>query len=112
MIYYWKQMLSKHHYSKLTCLVAGQVCKLYKNGGLTDTTVCPSHVDLHETYEIGHVDNWFQGVIDEVSFFSFALNEEDVGPIYAIASAGMSPMNSAAAAAVRHCRPIVDIQTC
>ena len=61
-----------NRYTHIVWSKAGQVCKFYKNGGLTDTGVCPTHVDLHDTYEIGHVDIfWFQGVIDEVSFFSY-----------------------------------------
>ena len=82
-------------YTHVVWTKVGQVCRLYKNGGLTDTTVCPTHVDLHSSYEIGHVDNFFQGVIDEVSFYSFALTTEDIGPMYSLASSGMTVQNTA-----------------
>jgi hypothetical protein len=39
---------------------------MYKNGQLTDTMTCPTHVDLHSTYSIGRVDIFaFGGVVDE-----------------------------------------------
>jgi hypothetical protein len=56
-------------YTHVVWSKAGEVCTFFNNGVLTDTTVCPTHVDLHDTYEIGHVDNFFTGVIDEVSLY-------------------------------------------
>jgi hypothetical protein len=58
-------------YTHIVWAKIGQECTFYKNGALTETTVCPTHVDLHETYEVGHVDNFFTGVIDEVTFYTF-----------------------------------------
>jgi hypothetical protein len=83
-------------YTHVVWTKAGQVCSFYKNGQLTDTTTCPTHVDLHETYEIGHVDNFFQGVIDEVSFYTSAMASGDVASMYAMASAGMMVFNAGA----------------
>jgi hypothetical protein len=65
-------------YTGVVWTKAGTECKLYKDGGLTDTTTCPTHVDLHETYEIGHVDNFFNGVIDEVAFYAMALSDDEI----------------------------------
>ena len=65
-------------YTGVVWTKAGQECNLYKNGALTDTTTCPTHVDLHETYEIGHVDNFFNGVIDEVAFYTMALSDAEI----------------------------------
>ena len=60
-------------------LQAGEVCKLYKNDEVTDVVTCPTHVGLHATYEIGHVDNFFTGVIDEVAFYAMAVGEDAIG---------------------------------
>jgi hypothetical protein len=78
-------------YTHVVWTKAGQECNFYKNGALTDTTVCPTHVDLHANYEIGHVDNFFQGVIDEVSLFQFALSEHDALAIYSMTATATPP---------------------
>ena len=66
-------------YTGVAWTKAGEVCKLYKNGEVTDVVTCPTHVDLHATYEIGHVDNFFTGVIDEVAFYAMAVGEDAIG---------------------------------
>ena len=42
-----------NQYVHIVWTKAGQSCKFYRNGALTDTVVCPTHVDLHDLYEIG-----------------------------------------------------------
>ena len=68
----------------------GQDCTFYKNGASTDNTVCPTDVDLHETYDIGHVDNFFTGVIDEVAFYNYELSSDDAVDMFSASSAGMT----------------------
>ena len=41
-----------------------------------------AHVDLHDTYWIGRVDNFFEGTIDEVGFYAAALSSGDVGLLF------------------------------
>jgi hypothetical protein len=74
-------------YTHVVWTKAGQLCKMYKNGQLTDTMTCPTHVDLHSTYSIGRVGRIgrifaFGGVIDEVSFYSYALTIDDMDRVY------------------------------
>jgi hypothetical protein len=69
-------------YTHVVWSKGGEVCKFYKNGGLTDTTSCPTHVDLHKSYTIGLVDNYFTGIIDQVQFFSYALIDDDAARLY------------------------------
>jgi hypothetical protein len=47
---------------------AGENNRFYKNGALTSDGTVPAaaYVDLHDVYDIGRVDNWFYGTIDEV----------------------------------------------
>jgi hypothetical protein len=61
-----------NQYVHIVWTKAGQECTFYKNGGVASTAICPTHVDLHDVYEIGHVDfYYFAGVIDEVAFYSY-----------------------------------------
>jgi hypothetical protein len=69
-------------YTHVVWTKAGEVCNFYKNGAWTNTAVCPTHVDLHDTYTIGQVDNFFQGVIDEVQFYSFGVSAADAENMY------------------------------
>ena len=67
---------------------AGGSNTFYKNGevpgdGVSDAA---AHVDLHDTYYIGKVDNLFSGTIDDVAFYGMALSGSDVGAIYAAQS--------------------------
>eukprot|EP01051_Picozoa_sp_SAG22_P014695 SAG22_NODE_1821_length_3512_cov_3.979197_1_plen_729_part_10 len=57
----------------------------YKNGAVTEdgTVAAAAHVDLHDSYTIGKVDNWFLGTIDEVSMYNVALAPGDVALMYA-----------------------------
>ena len=62
----------------------------YNNGeipgdGVTDAA---SNVDLHDTYTIGRVDNFFSGTIDEVAFYTMELSSSDVSAIFAAQSDG------------------------
>ena len=47
---------------------AGENNRFYKNGAITSDGTVPAaaYVDLHDVYDIGRVDNWFIGTIDEV----------------------------------------------
>ena len=69
-------------YTHVVWTKAGETCKFYKNGVQTDTTSCPTHVDLNELYTIGLVDNFFTGVIDEVSMYDFSVGDSDASAMY------------------------------
>ena len=55
----------------------------YKNGVKWDQDYdAPVEVQLSDQYNIGHNDNYFDGKIDEVNFFDFALSAEDVTTMF------------------------------
>ena len=59
---------------------AGALNRFYKDGALVSdgSQTAGAHVDLHDVYEIGRVDNFFYGTIDEVGFYDFQLSATDV----------------------------------
>jgi hypothetical protein len=65
--------------------------KFYKNGVLRDdaTMDAAPHVDLHDTYNIGRVDNFFVGVIDEVQFYNYELDADSILEQYTVGADGM-----------------------
>eukprot|EP01050_Picozoa_sp_SAG11_P040670 SAG11_NODE_17813_length_508_cov_0.909535_1_plen_169_part_11 len=46
-------------------------------------TLPRAHVDMWDLYDIGRVDNYFTGAIDQVSFFNYALSDDDVQSLHA-----------------------------
>ena len=71
--------------------VAGGVHYFYKDGVQVAVRPAPPvGVDLHDSYRIGGVGGdggEFVGVIDEVSFFDFALTDGDVASLFSLSSA-------------------------
>jgi hypothetical protein len=65
--------------------VAGEKNRFYKNGALMDGTAAALPiVNLADAYMIGKVyDNYFQGTIDELAFYAYALSNADVVGLYA-----------------------------
>lgn len=59
---------------------AGNANTFYKNGVAASDGVqtAAPHVDLLETYNIGQIETFFSGTIDDVAFYEFALNASDV----------------------------------
>ena len=58
--------------------------KFYKNGNLVDNVTAPDTFNALDSsgYEIGRVDNYFNGQIDEVAIWDVALNAADVTSLY------------------------------
>jgi hypothetical protein len=64
---------------------AGESNRFYKNGAVAPdggTVPAASSVDLHDSYTIGKVDNYFSGNIDAVAFYDFAVARRDVSALY------------------------------
>ena len=80
--------------------VAGGDNTFYKNGEIPSdgTVAAAAHVDLHDTFTIGKVDNFFNGTIDDVAFYTMALSASDVGAIFA--ATGDLTLNSEAGVVV------------
>ena len=58
----------------------GSDYKFYKNGILVDTVTAPDTFNAPDNigYQIGKVDNYFKGQIDEVAIWNVALSKDDV----------------------------------
>ena len=55
----------------------------YKNGQPVEGSWrAPDRVQLSDQYNIGHNDNYFDGKIDEVAFFDFALSPTEVAALF------------------------------
>jgi type II secretory pathway pseudopilin PulG len=56
---------------------------LYRNGFLLDTDVAPTNFyTANTTYRIGYVDNYWNGLIDEVRIYDRALSDAEIKAIY------------------------------
>jgi type II secretory pathway pseudopilin PulG len=56
---------------------------LYRNGFLLDTGVAPTNFyTANTTYRIGYVDNYWNGLIDEVRIYDRALSDAEIKAIY------------------------------
>ena len=58
--------------------------KFYKNGNLVDTVTAPDTFNALDNigYEIGRVDNYFNGQIDEVAIWDVALGSANITALY------------------------------
>eukprot|EP01052_Picozoa_sp_SAG31_P019047 SAG31_NODE_1374_length_8594_cov_57.759623_2_plen_617_part_00 len=72
---------------------AGLQNYFYKNGepAPDGTAAAAAHVDLHDSYWLGKVDNFFIGTIDEVAFFDFMLSAREVNVMYSATCPNGSP---------------------
>jgi len=62
----------------------GSNYKFYKNGNLVATETAPDtfHAPDSQGYQIGKVDNYFEGQIDEVAIWDVALSSVDISDLY------------------------------
>jgi len=62
----------------------GSNYKFYKNGNLVATETAPDtfHAPDIQGYQIGKVDNYFEGQIDEVAIWDVALSTNDITALY------------------------------
>jgi len=62
----------------------GSNYKFYKNGNLVATETAPDtfHAPDSQGYQIGKVDNYFKGQIDEVAIWDVALSSTDITALY------------------------------
>ena len=62
----------------------GSNYKFYKNGNLVATETAPDtfHAPDSQGYQIGKVDNYFEGQIDEVAIWDVALSSADITALY------------------------------
>ena len=58
--------------------------KIYKNGSLVATETAPDTFNASDNYgyQIGKVDNYFEGQIDEVAIWDVALSINDITALY------------------------------
>ena len=62
----------------------GSNYKIYKNGSLVATETAPDTFNASDDYgyQIGKVDNYFEGQIDEVAIWDVALSINDINALY------------------------------
>ncbi|MFM6976366.1 MAG: LamG-like jellyroll fold domain-containing protein, partial [Sphingobacteriaceae bacterium] len=56
--------------------------KVYVNGVLVHTANAPAAVNVNGPYQIGYVDNYYAGLIDEVRFWNVARNATEISNNY------------------------------
>jgi hypothetical protein len=57
--------------------------KFYKDGAKVEYEATAAvTVDLHGSYWVGKVDNFFMGTIDDVAFYSYALSAADIAQLF------------------------------
>eukprot|EP01051_Picozoa_sp_SAG22_P019348 SAG22_NODE_3544_length_1651_cov_1.028351_1_plen_284_part_10 len=54
----------------------------YRNGVQVATKPAPAMVNMNQLYNIGHNDNYFVGVIDDVRFYDRGLNPQEATGLY------------------------------
>ena len=65
-------------WSHLAIVKEGTAFKVYVNGNLVHTALAPTAVNVNNPYQIGYVDNYYAGVLDEVRFWNTSRTASEI----------------------------------
>ena len=73
---------STDEWTAIAWVKEGEQYRFYRNGELVFSSKAPKTVQLSKKYRIGHNDNYFVGLIDEVGFYNRALSDASVWALF------------------------------
>jgi gliding motility-associated-like protein len=65
-------------WSHIAVVKEGTAFKVYVNGNLVYTALAPTAVNVNNPYQIGYVDNYYAGVLDEVRFWNTSRTASEI----------------------------------
>ena len=71
-------LISQNVWSHIALVKEGTTFKIYVNGSLAATAPAPNAVNIVGTYQLGFVDNYYAGLLDEVRFWNVSRSQNDI----------------------------------
>jgi gliding motility-associated-like protein len=71
-------LISRNVWSHIALVKEGTIFKVYVNGNLAATTPAPNAVNVVGTYQLGFIDNYYAGLLDEVRFWNVSRSQSDI----------------------------------
>ena len=71
-------LISQNVWSHIALVKEGTTFKIYINGSLAATTPAPNAVNIVGPYQLGFVDNYYAGLLDEVRFWNVSRSQSDI----------------------------------
>lgn len=71
-------LISQNVWSHIALVKEGTTFKIYINGSLAATTPAPNAVNIVGAYQLGFVDNYYAGLLDEVRFWNVSRSQSDI----------------------------------
>lgn len=71
-------LVSQNVWNHIALVKDGTTYKIYVNGALGATTPAPNAVNITGPYQLGYIDNYFAGLLDEVRFWNVSRSQSDI----------------------------------
>lgn len=73
-----ESLILQNVWSHIALVKEGTTFKVYINGNLAITTPAPNAVNITGPYQLGYIDNYYAGLLDEVHFWSTARTAAEI----------------------------------
>lgn len=73
-----QSLILQNVWSHIALVKEGTTFKVYINGNLAITTPAPNAVNITGPYQLGYIDNYYAGLLDEVHFWSTARTAAEI----------------------------------
>lgn len=71
-------LVSQNVWNHIALVKDGTTYKIYVNGALGATTPAPNAVNITGPYQLGYIDNYYAGLLDEVRFWNVSRSQSDI----------------------------------
>ncbi len=71
-------LITRNVWNHIALVKEGNIFKVYVNGNLAATTPAPNAVNIVGTYQLGFVDNYYAGLLDELRFWNTSRSQSDI----------------------------------
>ncbi len=73
-----ESLISQNVWSHIALVKEGTTFKVYINGNLAITTPAPNAVNITGPYQLGFIDNYYAGLLDELHFWNVARSATEI----------------------------------